>query len=462
MGQPLTQFARYTLIGGSRAEGVVIYQDANNEPTQIYSHHDTDPARGASNAFDLVRKHKFGHLDAEVSAGTPINEYPSYAAMVQFARSLPEVQAQLIEEEFETLPPVEVYTDAPAAKDRKARFRVIPAEEFAIGPPLAWIIKGILPRAEVGVIFGEPGAGKSFFALDVAAAVTRGEDWQDLKTTAGRAIYICAEGAGGFRKRMNAYAQKHGVALTHLPGVVADAPNLLEVEQVLGLTREIVAQGTADLIVVDTLSASTPGGDENSGEDMGKMLQHCKGIHRATGALVLLIHHTGKDTTKGARGHSSLKGAADVMIEVTRNGDYRLATIYKMKDGEEGQTWNFKLHPVVLGIDEDGDEITSCVIEMVAPPANSRPREPQGSLAKAMLAAVKNFDGPMEIKDLFDETVEQMPFDKGKRDQRRNIAKRTLDKLLVQGFLYLDGSERLTTHAAATATAEDFDSKEQE
>lgn len=456
----MTQFARYTLVGGSRAEGVVVYQDANNEPTQLYSHHDTDPARGASNAFDLVRKHKFGSLDEGIPTGTPITEFPSYKAMCDFARSLPEVQAQLVQDEFEELPPLpEVTAESEVTTDKKARFRVIPAEEFAVGPPLAWIIKGVLPRAEVGVIFGEPGAGKSFLALDVAAAIAQGTDWQSLKTTPGRTVYICAEGAGGFRKRMNAYAMKHGVPLTKLPGVVADAPNLLEVEHVLDLTKEIVTQGKADLIVVDTLSAATPGGDENSGEDMGKMLQHCKAMHRATGALVLLIHHTGKDATKGARGHSSLKGAADVMIEVTRNGDYRLATIYKMKDGEEGASWNFKLRPVVLGMDEDGDDITSCVIEMVEPPESQKATEPKGARQRAMLKLVKTLGEPCTIVDLLDEAVKEMPLDKGKKDRRREVAKQAMQLLLDQGFLHLAGPDKLTTTLAVAATQEDFDEK---
>lgn len=456
----MTQYARYTLVGGSRAEGVVVYQDANNEPTQIYSHHDTDVARGASNAFDLVRKHKFGHLDVSVPAGTAITDYPSYKEMLALARSLPEVQAQLINEDFEILPPLEV-TDEPVTTDKKARFRIIPAEEFAVGPPLAWIIKGLLPRAEVGVVFGEPGAGKSFLALDAAAAVSRGETWQELKVTPGRAIYICSEGAGGFRKRMNAYAEKHGVPLNQLPGVVADAPNFLEPEHVLDLTKEILAKGNADLIVVDTLSAATPGGDENSGEDMGKILQHCKLLHRATGALVLLIHHTGKDASKGARGHSSLRGAADVMIEVTRNGDYRMASIYKMKDGEEGRSWSFKLRPVTLGIDEDGEEITSCVIEMVEPPVDNRPREPLGARGKGMWKLVQNWEGDCVIAELLDSVVKTMPLDTGKRDRRREVARQTLDTLLEQGFLHLRGENRVSLTSETPATQEDFDAKEQ-
>lgn len=460
----MTQFARYTLLGGSRAEGMVVYTDSNGEPTMMYSHHDSDVNRGSSNAFDAVRRFKFGHLDAEVPAGTPITEHPSYKAMCDFAKSLPEVQAQLIAGEFEALPPLtpEEHANKTDVTVQKSRFRIVPAEEFAMGPPLAWIIKTLLPKAEVGMIFGEAGVGKSFLAYDLAASVSRGESWQALKTKQGRAIYIPAEGAGGFKKRMSAYAQKHGVSLTKLPGVVPAALNLLEVEHVLDLTREIVAQGPADLIVVDTMAAATPGGDENSGEAMGQMLQHCKAMHKATGALVLLIHHSGKDATKGARGWSGIRGAMDVMIEVTRNGDFRLATVYKMKDGEDGQSWNFKLSPVVLGIDEDGEEITSCVIEVVAPPENMGPSEPKSALGKSILRLLKNMGDPCNIAELLDAAIKTMPLDAhAKRDQRRAIAKKSLDLLLAQKFLYLHGESQVSTTSATPASTEEFDEKAQ-
>lgn len=85
---------RYTYTEGSTAGGVVVYQDK-----YTFSHHATDPASGQlCNAWDLVRLHRFGHLDADTAPGTPAGGRPSYKEMVAFVGELPEVKAQMVKE----------------------------------------------------------------------------------------------------------------------------------------------------------------------------------------------------------------------------------------------------------------------------------------------------------------------------------------------------------------------------
>jgi RecA/RadA recombinase len=325
--------SRWTFTGGSRPEGVIVYDGGQ----KIHVHHDTDVARGQHNAFDLVRLHKYGNLDAGVAPGTPITEMPSFKAMAEFAASLPEVRAAQAAVEFEELPPRtpdEIAMGAkraaknPAAQKAAeppkdpARFKVIAATEFAKGKPLEWIVKGVLPRAGLAVIYGESGSGKSFWALDLVACIQQGVSWRGHKTRKGRGIMVVAEGVGGFRQRLNAYAKQNEVSLSVMPGVIPDAPNLLDLEDTDALINQVLAWGQTDLVVVDTLSATTPGANENAGEDMGKVLSHCQRLHKATekvwgegnGAMVVLIHHSGKDASRGARGWSGLKAAADVEI----------------------------------------------------------------------------------------------------------------------------------------------------
>lgn len=449
---------RYTYTSGSRAEGAVLYDDGQ----KLHSHHDSDPANGQHNAYDLVRLHKFGELDAGHSGD--LASLPSTKAMASFVRALPEIASVQAMSEFEVLPAQEAGVPATAEKvsePKKKRFEVIPAAEFAVGSPLAWIIKSLLPKAELVVLYGESGAGKSFLALDLCASVSRGVPWQELKTVPGRVIYVCAEGTGGFRNRLQAYARKHDVSLTTLPAVVPDAPNLLDVDDVLDLCRSVAQLGRADLVVVDTLAATTPGGNENSGEDMGKVLAHCKSMHKATGALILLVHHSGKDATKGARGWSGLKAAADAEIEVTRNGDFRTVRVSKMKDGQDGQQWTFKLMPVLLGIDDDGDEISSCVIECVEPPAESA-TPGLGIRQKMVLDLARDIEaqkGDCYVSDLLDKAIEQMPLDAGKRDYRRQHARKAMQVLLDRKHLHLQGPDRVSTSSAVQATTEEFDEK---
>jgi KaiC/GvpD/RAD55 family RecA-like ATPase len=448
---------RYTYTDGSRPEGAVLYDDGQ----KLHSHHDSDPANGQHNAYDLVRLHRFGSLDAGFTG--ELHASPSSKAMAEFARALPGVQAVIAENEFEALPDETDESVLDSAEAKPSRFEVIPAADFAVGSPLAWIIKSVLPRAELVVLYGESGAGKSFLALDLCAAVSRGVAWQDFKTTPGRVIYVCAEGAGGFRNRLNAYARENDVDLSTLPSVVAGAPNLVEVDDVLDLTKAICEKGKADLVVIDTLAATTPGADENSGQDMGKVLAHCKAMHKATGALIVLIHHSGTDASKGARGWSGLKAAADAQIQVTREGDFRTVKIEKMKDGSDGKEWTFKLSPVVLGIDDDGDEITSCVIEFVDPPEPAARAEVLGARQRMIVDLVRDIEaerGDCYLSHLLDEAVKKMPHDSAaKRDLRRQNARNAVSGLLEKKHLYLHGEDRISTTSAVQASTEEFDEK---
>jgi hypothetical protein len=137
--------------------------------------------------------------------------------------------------------------------------------------------------------------------------------------------------------------------------------------------------GPFTLVVIDTLAQVSAGADENSGKDMSVVLRHCRAVREHTGAMVLLVHHSGKDSTKGARGWSGIKGALDVEIEVARAGRLRSATVSKLKDGSDGKEYAFELRTVEVGKDEDGDPITSCVVEYThGSVAQAKALEPRG------------------------------------------------------------------------------------
>jgi hypothetical protein len=309
----------------------------------------------------------------------------------------------------------------------------------------------VLPRAELAVIYGESGSGKSFLALDLCAAVSRGLAWRDAhRTERGSVVYVCAEGAGGFKVRLRAYARAHNINLAELPGVVADAPNLLEQTEAAALYGAILKWGKPDVIVIDTLSATAPGGNENSGEDMGRVLSHCKLLHRKTGALVVLIHHSGKDATKGARGWSGLRAAADAEIEVTRNGDFRAATVTKLKDGSDGAQWSFKLKVVELGNDLEGEPESSCVIEHVEQsdaPTDSGRKPVLKGLPKLIhdTLAVMAPSGTCHIDDLIAGVKMKLPKTDGPRDLRKqNITQAIIRTLIPGGYAHMQDEDRIS------------------
>jgi AAA domain len=276
-------------------------------------------------------------------------------------------------------------------------------------------------------------------------------------------VYVCAEGARGFKARLRAYSHEHKVELDQLPAVIADAPNLREPKDAAAVTFALrqwaEAQGPIDAVVIDTLSATTPGGNENSGEDVGLVISHCKLIHKQTGALVILIHHSGKDASRGARGWSGLRAAADAEIEVVRNGDYRVANITKMKDGSDGETFAFKLKVIPLGFDADGEEESSCVIEHIdAAPQEQRlsKQKPSGACQTLVMDVLRTVapSGTVDLDDLVEGYVARVPRTEGK-DNRRRDAKRALQDLIAKKLAYMQGEDRVSLTSLVTTGNEE-------
>ena len=326
----------------------------------------------------------------------------------------------------------------------KSKFEVIQVNAFAAGPQPEWIIKAVIPAATIGVCFAESGGGKSFAVFDMGMSVARGVPWNGQRVRQGRVVYVAAEGADGVRKRAQAYAQHHGVSLPDVPfGVIAGRPDLIKDDH-KALAEAVNAWGGADLLIIDTLAQSMAGGDENSGEDMGKVLVHCQLLHSLTNAMVLLIHHSGKDASKGARGWSGLKAAMDCELEITRNGEQRSLRVSKQKDGEDGIGWGFKLQQVGLGQDADGDPVTSCVVEWgEMPTAGGGLKEPKGRWQKAVWDVVLDnlelCDGEVPLRLVLDKAMQIVPRDPNGIDRRREYARRALEGLILDGWLTNEG-----------------------
>ena len=222
----------------------------------------------------------------------------------------------------------------------------------------------------------------------------------------------------------------HGVNLGI--GVIANAPNLLQRDDALDIARAI---GRADVVIIDTFAQTTPGANENAAEDMGKALAHCKGIHRATGALVILVHHAGKDASKGARGWSGLKAAADAELCVERLPQGRVLRTSKMKDGVDDEAWGFDLEAQNIGHDEDGDVITSCVVREIEVPTGSvaaaKKMGPIETVVHAVVMEMAEFQSTgIELESVIKESLKRLPDpEDGKRDTRKQRIQRALKTL---------------------------------
>ena len=335
-------------------------------------------------------------------------------------------------------------TVVPQQPPKPPRFEIVSLTDFSAGSPPEWIVKHWIARAGLGIIYGESGAGKSFIMLDLAMHIATGRPWNAKRVRQGRVVYICAEGQAGFRNRVRAYCQQHEIdPATVQIGVISDVPNLLLQDHQL-LSERVNAWGGADVVIIDTLAQTTPGSNENSSEDMGKALSHIRAMHSATGAMMLLVHHAGKDLTRGARGWSGIKAAADSEIEITRDGDQRQVRVSKQKDGEDGLGLHFVLREVALGFDSDGDAITSCIVEYVDPPAQGKAREPGGTWPVMVWRAVLEMheltgDGA-DREAVLQRAIDQMPRDPDK-DRRRENARRALEGLVKGEWVRMDGEQ---------------------
>lgn len=258
------------------------------------------------------------------------------------------------------------------------RFKLLTPIEALAMSPMRWLSHRLLPAEGLAFIYGVSGSGKSNLAVDGAAAWADGRDWfgHRTKKANARIVMVILEGEAGFRRRLRAWEVRHGRAFPANVRFVFDPFRLNVPADVAALVQSIEEEGGADLIIIDTLARAMPGADENSSVDMGRVIEGCGALQRAIGGLVLVVHHAGKDASKGLRGHSSTLAAADVVIEVIRSGDQRSWRIEKSKDDVDGEAHGFRLEAVSLGEDEDGDEISSCVVVPDSAPVTRRPKPP--------------------------------------------------------------------------------------
>ncbi len=225
-----------------------------------------------------------------------------------------------------------------------------------------YVVKGWLDQSAVSVFYGDANVGKTFWAIDLAHHVFEGHAWGESRVNQGGLLYVAAEGGAMFANRMVARKARFWV----LPGQMVltgrnpDAAALAEV--ILHLTA---THGPYRLIIFDTMARVMGGADENSAPDIAALMRSVDHVRQVTGAHCMLIHHSGKDAAKGARGHSSLRAAVDTEIVLTRDEDgTRKARATKQRDYPAGGEVIFSLRVVELGADSDGDTVTSCVCEV--------------------------------------------------------------------------------------------------
>lgn len=294
------------------------------------------------------------------------------------------------------------------------RLNLIPFGEIEPIISAADFVEGLLTDGGMSVIYGPSNCGKTFVAMDLALSVAAGGDWHGREIEQGAVIYVAAEGSAGVKNRVTAWRSYHEADVKipfflcphsldlHDPD--ADTGDLITAINSIAEKAEIAPR----LIVLDTLARIMANGEENSSKDMGTVVANVDRVRAETGAHVMLVHHSGKDEARGARGSSVLRAAVDTEIEVKRDHDDNVTSLVvrKQRDIEIGEALNFELLVVELGVNHRGKTVTSCVVlptEKSAKPKRGRKAAMTDGGEKVLSVLLSIGDGnPIQINDLLD------------------------------------------------------------
>lgn len=252
---------------------------------------------------------------------------------------------------------------------RQRRFKLEAFDGISFDSNEEWLVQGVLPRRGVAAIFGKPATHKSFIVCDIALRIAAGLDWAGRHVFQSPVIYIAAEGANGFRKRLNGFRERFKemppstpfYMLSTAPNLGAEKGDIEELISVIG--SEVVTPG---LIVVDTLSQTLGSADEN-GSGMVQFVANAQRLAEHFNCLVVVVHHAGHGDDKRMRGHSSLHAAMDVVISCARNKERLSSTlaIQKLKDEKSDLRLQVKLERIIVGNDKEGAEVSTLFIKSV-------------------------------------------------------------------------------------------------
>jgi AAA domain len=248
------------------------------------------------------------------------------------------------------------------AGQTESRFKLRRFDELKIGTERTYLVKGLIPRTGLVVVWGPPKCGKSFWTFDLVLHVALGREYRGRRVQQGPVVYCAFEGGGGYSARAEAFRQRslpeeHGpfdfFLLDAQIDLVKDQPDIVAV---------IRAQNAAPAcVVLDTLNRSLNGSESND-KDMAQYIRAADAIREAFDCVVIIVHHCGVDDSR-PRGHTSLTGAVDAQLAVRRDAaENVIVTVEWMKDGAEGDVIASRLERVDIGVDVDGDPISSCVV----------------------------------------------------------------------------------------------------
>lgn len=262
-------------------------------------------------------------------------------------------------------------------------------------PKERWLIHGVLPWADVALIYGPSRIGKSFVVIDIVMSLTRGQPFAGIATDRVAVLYIVTEGFKGTPKRIDAWQIHHAKPEDGPLVVVKGHVDLYSdkgVQNLIAFIRKLERVTGFDfkLIVIDTLAKAMGKAKENDNSDVTTVTVNVQRVVETFDCTILLVHHTGKDEGAGPRGASAWTGNVNASIEVKKGqGGARHLNLDKQKDEDDAVAFGFRLARYQVGEDDKGRPITSCVaiVEEIDPDRSEPDAGP--SEVKQMLDLIK-------------------------------------------------------------------------
>jgi len=243
-----------------------------------------------------------------------------------------------------------------------SRYKLRSAEEILRLSLASYCVQDVLPSKGFACIYGAPSTGKSFLALSLACSIANGAPFFGRKTEKRPVVYIALEGANSLKNRIVALQLQTGQQMPTKLSFISQSFDALNPDEVAQLALALPSEA---VVIIDTLNQAAPTADENGSKEMGRIILTAKELQQACNGLVIFVHHSGKDESKGPRGHSALLAALDTAILVAKSDKEHFWELAKSKDGESGQRFSFRLKQIVVASDLDGNPITSCIAEEV-------------------------------------------------------------------------------------------------
>jgi hypothetical protein len=294
-----------------------------------------------------------------------------------------------------------------------------------------YLIKHMVEKGANAMLFGTWNVGKTFVVLDMAASIACGLPWFGHRVKQARVLYLGYEGIRAIKKRMIALRQKYpALNLKETPfrwgalrGPIAteDGPGYAEVKLAIAEFRRLHG-GPPDLLIIDPLQNAL-GGDDSDPELIARFNQRMANVRRVDGCAVLRVHHTGHTSEERARGHSSIPADVDTNIRVTRDN---ISAVKQRDDQLSGH--EFLLREVALGVDQDGEPVTTMVVEHLSEnPKSGKLTRTQADLM-AKLVQRHGDGGKISATDITDACPDEMP-----AEQKRKLrAKLVLKEFLIE------------------------------